>query len=388
MFQDLPGDPLAPNGDGCSLLHEDGSPWRGDELPAALALASGQPQPPTVIGVRHPDGNLSWLSVTTVPVHEPSTGTVELVVSTFADITDLRAARITGAQAQARYQLLAEASADVVSVIGADDTVSYVSPAAATALGKAPEDLVGLPLSAGLVHTDEHAIRQEAFDTVRRTGAPTTYTARLLMADGTWRWMETSLRALAPDPDVTDVLAITRDIDDQHRVSTEMEQLALTDPLTGLANRAQFTGRLERMLRRAGAGGRACALVLVDLDDFKAINDTHGHQVGDQLLQAAAGRLSSGSRPSDTVARLGGDEFAVLLPGLDEPGSAGVAAARLTEVLGRPYRLAGQKLTCTASLGLALVVPGEPTEELYRRADDALYAAKEAGRHTWRQSPT
>ena len=166
---------------------------------------------------------------------------------------------------------------------------------------------------------------------------------------------------------------------------SELKKLAYFDALTGLANRRMFTQNVERLLAPTERQAPAFALVLVDLDKFKLINDTLGHDAGDALLIEAAGRLVSSVRENDSVARLGGDEFAILLSGYIDANSLAVLCGRVIGAVAAPIVFAGQTIETSASLGVALFPDdGQTQDELYKAADLALYAAKRGGRNTWR----
>jgi diguanylate cyclase (GGDEF)-like protein len=189
-------------------------------------------------------------------------------------------------------------------------------------------------------------------------------------------WRHTVLRD--GDGRATGALASGEDITDRLRAEAEIRRLAYCDPLTGLANRSQF----DRELHAAVAAGEPVGLLFVDLDDFKVVNDTHGHGVGDELLRAVGGRLSA-LAGAELVGRHGGDEFLVLLPGLPEDACAAarVAAAAATERLGEPFGLSGHDVRIRASVGHA-VFPHEAADAdaLLRRADDAMYRVKRQSR--------
>ncbi len=160
------------------------------------------------------------------------------------------------------------------------------------------------------------------------------------------------------------------------KLKEDMRHRATHDVLTGLANRALVYENLAKVVDTAGTGGAPSALVFLDLDDFKTVNDTLGHLAGDQLLTTIARRLRSCCRPHDTVARLGGDEFAILLEDLSTSGDAIKVVERITDALGQPVTISGQQVICHASIGVAFVEPGHEPVELMRRADEAMYSAK------------
>ncbi len=160
------------------------------------------------------------------------------------------------------------------------------------------------------------------------------------------------------------------------RLKEDLQHRALHDTLTGLANRTLLRQKLAEAITAVDAGEQQAAVMFLDLDDFKAVNDTLGHQAGDELLVAVAQRLLSACRPHDTVARLGGDEFAVLLEHLSDPEDVTRVAERITESLRKPFPVFHRQVTTQASLGIALVEPGQDPDELMRQADQAMYAAK------------
>ncbi len=180
------------------------------------------------------------------------------------------------------------------------------------------------------------------------------------------------------------VLAIHRDITDKKRAERQIERLANQDALTGLANRRLFSDHLELALAQARRDGSPLAILFLDLDRFKMVNDTLGHKVGDQLLQMVAVRLARLVRAGDTLARLGGDEFVVLLHRIEKPEDAALVARKILEVFRRPFRLGEHEMYVTASIGVS-VFPrdGSDAERLMRDADIAMYRAKQRGRDTF-----
>ena len=165
----------------------------------------------------------------------------------------------------------------------------------------------------------------------------------------------------------------------------QLRHQAFHDPLTGLPNRALFTERLEQALRRAHRSNRPVGVLMLDLDQFKAINDTLGHGAGDRLLTAVGEQLRRAAREEDTVARLGGDEFALVLEDLDDPTIAVTVAGRILTMLQHPASLGDRQVTTTASIGVAVATDLPVTaEELLRDADTAMYAAKQGGRNRFR----
>ncbi len=182
-------------------------------------------------------------------------------------------------------------------------------------------------------------------------------------------------------------LAWLSDRTEQARVETQLSYLAYLDALTGLPNRAHFTDQLRKTLAAARKGARMFALLQVDLDGFKAVNDTHGHDAGDALLQVVAQRLGGCSRHSDTVARLGGDEFALLLPHLRLPEDAAIVAGRIVRALEEPIVIGAATCRVGASVGIAVFPDhASDSDSLTAAADAAMYEAKRAGKGRYRLS--
>ena len=203
---------------------------------------------------------------------------------------------------------------------------------------------------------------------------------RLLNRFGEWRHLEAHVTDLRSDRQIRGVVFNARDISERVRLEEQLTRQAFHDGLTGMANRALFRDRLDQALARSARSLGVLAVLLVDLDGFKQVNDSLGHDAGDQLLKVVAERFESELRPSDTLARLGGDEFAVLIDGAHESQASSVAR-RLLSSLAEPVWIAGRELSVGASIGVTLHPGGTArSEDLLRHADVAMYAAKEAGR--------
>ncbi|UQN09885.1 EAL domain-containing protein [Deinococcus sp. QL22] len=288
------------------------------------------------------------------------------------------------------YRLLAEHTSDLVGLHHADGRLIYVSPSIAPLLGFAPSDAV-LHGPALLVHPEDRYYLRRAF---RVNGEPIRW--RLRHRDGRYIWFETTISRIDQAPYRTDAqpgqfLTSSRDITERHGAETRLAWAATHDPLTHLPNRALLFERLSSVLRAAQRTGQhAYAVLYLDMDRFKIINDSLGHAVGDELLVAFAHRLQSTMRQGDLVARLGGDEFAVLLVDCQNPGSqdgglteAKRAAARLQLALTEPFLVAGRALRVAVSVGIAPGRVGHNTPgDVLRDADLSMYRAKRDRRET------
>ena len=241
-----------------------------------------------------------------------------------------------------------------------------------------PQRVIGAS-AIGLMHPDDRlGVSQQL---VRLRGVPgqtVTFQARAFHPSGSWRWMDIVCTNLLGDPSVSGIVLNVRDVTQTRQMQDQLRHEASHDPLTQLANRALFQDEMERALRVDRLSGEQVAVLMIDLDDFKEVNDSMGHHAGDALLVAVAERLRTCVRPGDTVARLGGDEFAILLPATDRLRAAAVAE-RIVTILAAPVVVDGRRLQARASIGVASGAPDDP-DALLRAADTAMYTAKQDGK--------
>ncbi len=276
-----------------------------------------------------------------------------------------------------RFRSLVQNSSDIISITAVGGDFSYVSPGIEAALGLRAEDVLHRP-AASIVHPDDmDVVHRQFVGIVDKPGATATYQARLRHADGTWRWMEITMANQVNDPSVRGVVGNARDITQARELQHRLTYQASHDALTKLANRALFAHRVEEVLA-VPATAATTAVVLVDLNEFKAVNDSLGHAVGDALLIATADRLVRLGPPGSTIARLGGDEFAVLLIGTT-PEQVEELAEQITRAFDPPVPLGDRDIAMAASIGYAYGWAEASPDELLRRADVAMYAAKGGG---------
>ncbi|MFB6808779.1 putative bifunctional diguanylate cyclase/phosphodiesterase [Streptomyces sp. NPDC056387] len=288
------------------------------------------------------------------------------------------------AQKENHFRSLVQGSSDVIMIAAPTGTLRYVSPAAAGVYGREAEELVGTELAA-LIHP--HDLGRVVHEVRRFLAAPpaeeptTRIECRFKSGSGEWLNVESTVNRHQGG-----LILNSRDVTERVRLQAQLQHSAEHDPLTDLPNRALFTRRVRRALTGRRAGDHSTAVLFIDLDGFKAVNDTIGHQAGDELLIEAARRLQDSVRAGDTAARLGGDEFAALIMGDGNRDHSAreyqvrEIADRLRTTLSQPYRIAGSEVRVAASIGVAFADPGITPSDLMRNADLAMYRAKAGGK--------
>jgi len=281
---------------------------------------------------------------------------------------------------EARYASLIKNASDVIMIADAGGRLRFASPAAARTFAIDPDELVGrnlLDLWADGERERLAAFLAEIAATRGRTIGP----VEAVVDTGDRRsTLECVGSNLTDDTAIAGLTLNFRDVTERKALEEQLRKLAFHDPLTLLANRSLFWNRVEHALALAQRTSQRVAVMFLDLDNFKNVNDSLGHDAGDRLLQAAAQRLIKSTRPSDTVARLGGDEFAILLEGIGSDSDVERIAHSVGEAFNRPLLLDGRETEATASIGVACSRPGDDAEQLLRNADIAMYGAKAAGK--------
>jgi diguanylate cyclase (GGDEF)-like protein/PAS domain S-box-containing protein len=280
-----------------------------------------------------------------------------------------------------RFRALIEHSSDITTVVDVDGHIRYVSPSMQRLLGHSVEFLTGTKLQ-DHVHPDDVAIILQLIGQ-SVDDAPKMVEFRFAEPGGDWRSFEATVTNLLDNTSVGGIVFNCRDVTSRKQDEATIRHLAYYDALTALPNRLLFKDRLAQAIALASRrGSRGLAIMFIDLDRFKTINDTLGHGIGDELLRAAASRLRDALRHADTVARLGGDEFLFLLPGVDEADQAARLGQKIVDLFNEPFHIHGHELHITTSAGMSLFPSdAQDGETLIRNADTALYRAKEQGRN-------
>ncbi len=351
--------------------------------------------------IRLPNGELRWVRWTNSATRASDNGPV-LIHSVGHDIQAEVDAELKLHESETRYRLLADASEDMIMRLDKDLVRTYVSPASMNILGYAPEELVGQK-TAGQSHpNDVDRLRAALNELLEGRVQRYSLVNRRRHRDGRWIWLETNFRALI-DPETgraTDIIAIARDVSARKAVEEQLaeayrrlEVIAGQDGLTGLANRRTFDETLLQEQKRSSRVRQGMALVMIDVDFFKAYNDRYGHPAGDECLKLVADAIRDAvSRPGDLAVRFGGEEFAVLAPSVDEEGAQAIGELirKAVQALAVPHASSPFGVI-TVSVGVTSATSAAFVEDrsaLLAQADRALYSAKAQGRNRVEASPT
>lgn len=291
------------------------------------------------------------------------------------------AAELHRNRGEARFRSLVQNASDAIMILDAEGNALYASPSVERFTGHSPKDLLGEDIFEMIHPEDEIRARRFLTECISDSATDQKAQFRCRRADGSWRHLEATAANLMDDPNVGGVLLTARDVTKRVALEEQLRHRAVHDPLTGLPNRALFMDRLKHALERSARYSLSTAVLFLDLDDFKVVNDSLGHEAGDELLVCLAGRFGSCLRSVDTVARLGGDEFAVLLEDVSGVDEATAAAGRILAEIGEPVDLRKQKVFTTASVGITMSAAEiSSPEEMLKDADIAMYEAKSRGK--------
>ena len=286
-------------------------------------------------------------------------------------------------RSEARFGSLVQHSSDLITVLGPGGHIDYQSPSIERVLGYAPESIVGAPFTDLVEPADRVRILHLVEGAV--TGAVDAAQAiecTLVHKDGSLRQFEILMTNLLEDEHVAGIVLNGRDVSERRAFEAQLTHQAFHDAVTGLANRALFAERVRHAIARSRREERGCAVLFLDLDDFKEINDSLGHAAGDEVLIEVARRLDSSVRGADTAARFGGDEFAVLLEEVESAQEAADTAERLLEALSQPLRAGHKEIALRCSLGISVL---GRRRHRRRRRDDPRRRRRDVHRQARRQ---
>ena len=331
------------------------------------------------------EGEIRWCECY-VTLLRADDGAVIGATGTLNDITDRREADRALADAERKYRALVEQIPAVPYSDGIDplSTSLYISPRVKDLVGYTPEEWQSNPANwVNHLHPEDRDAVIAERERSHELAEPFAMEYRVIHRDGHVVWVRDEAVVMRAEDGVPPFWqGLVVDITEPKRLEEQLLHQAFHDSLTGLANRALFTDRVQHALSLGERGaGPPLAVLFIDLDDFKTINDSLGHEAGDQLLRAAAQRLDESLRSSDTAARLGGDEFGVLVEDIEGPQDAVRVAERIIETVGMPFSIHGREVVLRPSVGIAVSLKRRSTHtELLRNADLAMYKAKRMGK--------
>jgi diguanylate cyclase (GGDEF)-like protein/PAS domain S-box-containing protein len=334
---------------------------------------------------------LQWLRGASLEVPVVAIGAIAMFVLVVARVSELgRLVAVTRAHGEARFRSLVHNANDVIIVLDGDGVITYASPAINRVWQHRTTDILDTAFT-GLLHPDDidRFTRSLAVAVASTTTGGTTFDGRIWGSAQEWRSFEALTVNLLTDPSVNGVVLTCRDTTERVRLEAQLTHQAFHDPLTGLANRALFLDRVEHALGRLARGDQLAAVLFIDLDDFKTINDGLGHTTGDALLTEVSQRLTRHLRPGDTAARLGGDEFSILVEDVSDHDTITTVAQRLIAALQQPITIDNITVSINASVGIAARDTTDSAHLLIRDADIAMYDAKThgKGRYAWFDPP-
>jgi diguanylate cyclase (GGDEF)-like protein/PAS domain S-box-containing protein len=361
-----------------SLVHPDDMDVATNSIAEVLTGTRGKHEP-VRIRLRHIDGRYLWFDCTAE--NQIDNPTVSGLIIIARDVTEQKTAEDAQAESEARFRAAFERSPLGIALITLEGHIMDANAAFSEMAGRTEEELIGVNLEL-LIHPDDRArvIEEGAARLLGASDTPLSR-ARLLHGDGRVVWIMSDL-SLVTSPDGTPeyTIVLIADVTKQKELEAQLRDQAFLDPLTRLGNRARLRELLDAAWSRRSESGRL-ALLFVDLDRFKQVNDTWGHEVGDELLILVALRLNGSVRGGDAVSRFVGDEFVVVCEDVDGPDEARQIASRIRQSLELTYRLSSGEAKVAACVGIAIDDGHHSVDDLLRDADIAAYRAKELGRN-------
>lgn len=345
-----------------------------DDLEVVVAhmvrILAGEPSERHRYRIRRADGTDAWVAAAATPY---LLGDVAGALVVIEDITARLDAEAKLRASEVRYRALVQNSADIVAIVSAEGRLTYVSPATAAVLGREVDEVAGTDVRRWL-HPDDSMVIERLIGRLREgpLGEGSSATFRVRHQDGAWRHLEAIATSRLDEPAIAGVVVNARDVTDRIAASARLRRMALHDSLTGLANRTLIEDRIKLAMQQGPT-----AVVMLDLNRFKDINDSLGHAVGDVVLAEIADRIRRSVRSGDTVGRVGGDEFVLVLPQAGRMQDIGATVDRIVSNLQEPIEHGTSRFRLSASVGIAFAPEhGTTGEGLLRAADAAMYRAK------------
>lgn len=376
-----------------AMLREDGTVLPPQEHPAFVALATGRPQQDTVIGIRGPERDTLWVLTNVEPfvtddAHErESECEQEGVVTSYTDVTELRRTQEELLSSEERFRLAFEEALTGMALIDIADRPGHflrVNRALTTFLGRGSEQLLDTTLFEVAHAEDVTGLHLALSDLVTERSSGHQGEQRFAHSSGATRWAVMSISTVRGHAGYAHyALVALEDITARKNAENQLAYRALHDELTGLPNRALLLDHLRAALARARRTDTQVSALFIDLDDFKSVNDSFGHEAGDEFLVKVANRIMHSIREVDIAARIGGDEFVVVCENLTDSGEATTVAQRIQSALGIGINIADRQVSAPASIGIALGNAQSTAESVLREADEAMYVAKRRGGRRW-----
>ncbi|MGF9696895.1 diguanylate cyclase domain-containing protein [Paenibacillus sp. MABNR03] len=333
-----------------------------------------------VAEAHHNNGDIVYLQIKQVPLFYE--GKVNGVFGVAKNITEHKLLLKALKESEERYRLLADNSLDLIQLINLDGIVEYASPSHKMVLGFDPKEYIGKWVFYQPNEEMDEKFRS-VFMSMLLLQKPFTYEIQRQHEQGYPVWLELKGTPMFDENgDFRNMMLVGREITERKKYQVQLEQLSYHDALTGAPNRRCLNKMLNDALLETDVG--QLAVMFADLDNFKQINDTLGHDAGDELLRQFVKRAGACLQEHEILARMGGDEFVFVLPRIKDTSEASIAAENILEALQQPWHLGGQELNTTSSIGIAFYEKDDTVKELLQKADAALYLAKAEGKNTYR----
>lgn len=338
-----------------------------------------------------PDGQIMINETVLTPIID---GEIVYLVAIVRDVTDktlrlkelqqYKRAEQARRESEETFRIIAENSVDIIKVLTPDGNITYVSPSIEDVLGYSKQKMISKSFLE-TVHPDDSEKMNDVYLNLIDTKENVDIEVRRKHQDGHFVWLHSDLiPVLSSEGQLEKIVVISWDITEYKRKVKKLEKLAFYDHLTGLPNRRIFLERLQQSMFTTDRRGKWTALMVLDCDNFKQINDNHGHDIGDEVIKEFSNRIRRVIRDTDTLSRVGGDEFTVVIPEIIDEQQVIDISNRILNVVSQPMEIKEHVLNITTSIGISFYPHhGTDTEELFKKADENLYKSKSLGGNTF-----